>query len=74
MGIALRQSWKSKRFHSSVCPKYKLIKDLVHHILSGCDVHNGLRYDDKLFDQILMLLGPSPIRKPISMVWSSYPV
>ena len=37
-------------------PKYKLIKDLVHHILSGCDVHNGLNCDDKLFDQILMLL------------------
>ena len=48
---------KSRRFHSLVCPKYKLIEDLVHHILSRCDVHNGLRCDDKFFDQILMLLG-----------------
>ena len=50
------QSWKSKRFHSLVFPKYKLMEDLVHHILSRCDVHNGLCRDDKFFDQVLMLL------------------
>ena len=30
---------------------------MVYHILSGCDVHNGLRHDDESFDQIFMLLG-----------------
>ena len=35
-------------------PKYKLIKDLVHYILSGCVVHYGLRCHDKLFQQVLM--------------------
>ena len=50
-------SWKSKRLCSLIRPEYKLIKDLVHHILSRCDVHNGLSRDDKLFEQILMLLG-----------------
>ena len=42
--------------YSSVYPRYKLIEDLVHYILSGCNVHNGLHGDDELFDQILMLL------------------
>jgi hypothetical protein len=37
-------------------PKYKLIKHLVHHILSGCDVHYGLRCHGELFKQVLMLL------------------
>ena len=37
-------------------PKYKLIKDLVHHILSGCDVYYGLRCHDEFFEQVLMLL------------------
>ena len=55
-GVALRQSWKSKRFHSFVCPKYNLIEDLVHHILSGCDVHDGLHRYDEFFHQVLMLL------------------
>ena len=55
-GIALRQSWKSRRFHSLVHPKYNLIEDLVHHILRRCDVDNGLHHDDKLLKQILMLL------------------
>ena len=43
--------------HWLVCPKYKLIKDIVYHILSGCDVHDGLRYIDKVFYQLLVLLG-----------------
>ena len=51
------RSWKNKRLCSLIHRKYKLIKDLVHHILSRCDVHNGLRRDDKLLKQILMLLG-----------------
>ena len=37
-------------------PKNKLIKDLVHYILSGCDVHYGLRCHDELFQQVLVLL------------------
>ena len=37
-------------------PKYKLIKDLVHHILSGCDVYYGLRYHGEFFKQVLVLL------------------
>ena len=36
--------------------KYKLIKDLVHHILRGCDVHYGLRCHDEFFEQVSMLL------------------
>ena len=36
--------------------KYKLIKDLVHHILSGCDVRYGLRCHGKFFKQVLVLL------------------
>ena len=35
-------------------PKNKLIKDLVHYILSGCDVHYGLRCHDELFQHVLM--------------------
>ena len=50
-------SWKSKRLCSLIRPEYKLIKDLVHHILSRCDVHNGLSHVNELFDQIFMLLG-----------------
>ena len=37
-------------------PKYKLIKDLVHHILRGCDVHYGLRCHDEFFEQVFVLL------------------
>ena len=55
-GIALRQSWKSRRFHSLVRPKYNLIKDLVHHIQSGCDVYYGLRCNGEFFKQVLVLL------------------
>ena len=40
-----------------IYPKYKLIKDLVNHILSGCDVHNGLRRYDEFFHKIFILLG-----------------
>ena len=40
-----------------VCPEYKLIKDFVNHILSGCDVHDGLRRYYEFFHQVLMLLG-----------------
>ena len=39
-----------------VYPKYKLIEDLVHHILGGCDVHYGLRCHDEFFEQVLMFL------------------
>ena len=42
--------------HSSVYPKYKLIEDLVHHILSGCDVHDGLYRCGEIFYQIFMSL------------------
>ena len=48
---------EEQRFCSLVRPKYKLIKDPVHHILSRCDVHNGLSHVDEFFDQIFMLLG-----------------
>ena len=44
-------------FIDQFCPKYKLIEDIVYHILSGCDVHNGLRCIDKLHNQVLVLLG-----------------
>ena len=37
-------------------PKYNLVEDFVHHILSGCDVHDGLRCIDELRDQVPMLL------------------
>ena len=47
---------RTEGFHSLVSPKYRLIKDLVHHILSGCDVFYGLRCHDKFFEQVLMLL------------------
>ena len=40
-----------------VCPKYKLIKDIVYHILSGCDVYDGLRCINEVLDQLLVLLG-----------------
>ena len=39
-----------------VPPKYNLVKNFVHHILSRCDVHDDLSHDDKLLKQILMLL------------------
>ena len=39
-----------------VCPKYKLIEDLVHHILSGCDVHNGLHRYAEFFHLVLVFL------------------
>ena len=37
-------------------PRYNLTKDLVHHILGGCDVYYGLHCHDKFFEQVLMLL------------------
>ena len=40
-----------------VSPKYNLAENFIHHILGGCDVHNGLRCIDKLLDQLLVLLG-----------------
>ena len=43
--------------HWSICPKYKLIKNIIYYILSGCDVHDGLRCIDELRNQVLMLLG-----------------
>ena len=39
-----------------VPPKYNLVEDFVHHILSGCDVHDGFRRYDKFFYQVLMSL------------------
>ena len=41
---------------SSEDPRYNLTKDLVHHILGGCDVYYGLHGHDKFFEQVLMLL------------------
>ena len=35
-------------------PKYNLVEDFIHHILSGCDVHYGLCCHDKLFELVLM--------------------
>ena len=37
-------------------PKYNLVEDFVHHILSGCDVHDGLRHRGEIFYQIFMSL------------------
>ena len=34
----------------------KLIEDIVYHILSECDVHDGLRCVNELRDQVIMLL------------------
>ena len=36
--------------------KYNLVKDFVHHVLRGCDVHDGLRRCGKIFYQIFMSL------------------
>ena len=56
-GIALRHIHeKNRSLCSSDYPRYNLIKDLVHHILGGCDVYYGLRCYDKFFEQVLMLL------------------
>ena len=37
-------------------PKYNLVEDFVHHILSRCDVHDGLRRYSEFFYQVLMSL------------------
>ena len=55
-------------------PKYNLVKDFVHHILSGCDVHDGLHRYGEIFYQIFMSLRAIAIRKPTSMAWRSCPV
>ena len=55
-------------------PKYNLVEDFIHHILSGCDVHDGLRRYGEIFYQIFMSLRATLIRKPTSMVWRSCPV
>ena len=39
-----------------VSPKYNLVEDFVDHILSRCDVHDGLRCYDEFFYQVLMSL------------------
>ena len=39
-----------------VSPKYNLVKDFVCHILSGCDVHDGLRRCGEIFYQVFMSL------------------
>ena len=49
-------SLKNRGLCSSDYPKYKLIEDLVHYILSGCNVHNGLRGNNEFFEQVLMSL------------------
>ena len=41
-------------FIDNFAPKYKLIKDIIYHILGGYDVHNGLRRVIRVLDQILM--------------------
>ena len=41
---------KNRSLCSSDDPRYNLTKDLVHHILGGCDVYYGLRCHDKLFE------------------------
>ena len=48
---------------SSNCPKYKLIKDFVYHILSGCDVHDGLHRYGEFFYQVLMSLRAAANRE-----------
>ena len=56
-GIALKHSHKKNRsLHSLIYLKYKLIEDLVHHILSGCDVYYGLRRNGEFCKQVLVLL------------------
>ena len=37
-------------------PKYNLVEDFVHHILSGCDIHYGLHCHDEFFKQVFMFL------------------
>ena len=37
-------------------PKYNLVEDFVHHILGGCDVHDGLCCCGEIFYQIFMSL------------------
>ena len=55
--IALRHIHeKNKSLCSSDYPRYNLIKDLVHHILGGCDIHYGLSYHDEFFEQVFMFL------------------
>ena len=39
-----------------VPPKYNLVEDFVHHILSGCDVHDGFCRYSEIFYQVLMSL------------------
>ena len=39
-----------------VLPKYNLVEDFGYHILSRCDVHDGLRRYGKIFYQALMSL------------------
>ena len=35
-------------------PKYNLVEDFVHHILSGCDIHDGLCRCGEIIYQIFM--------------------
>ena len=44
-------------------PKYNLVEDFVHHILSRCDVHDGLHRYDEFFYQVLMSLRAVTIRE-----------
>ena len=41
-------------FIDQFAPKYKLIKDIIYHILGRYDVHDGLRRVIEVLDQILM--------------------
>ena len=41
-------------FIDQFTPKYKLIKNIIYHILGGYDVHDGLRRVVKVLDQILV--------------------
>ena len=56
-GIALRHIHeKNRSLCSSDYPRYNLIKDLVHHILGGCDIHYSLRCHDEFFEQVFMFI------------------
>ena len=41
-------------FIDQFAPKYKLIKDIIYHILGGYNVHDGLHRVIKDLDQIIM--------------------
>ena len=57
----MRKSTALRRIHKKKSlfvdsPEYKLVEDFVRHVLSGGDVHDGLRRCGKTFYQIFMPL------------------